>query len=335
VERRRRIEAYGLCRDDQQRVLLVPCTVANADPDAGDRWTLPGQAVAHGESPTQTLARVFAGTDIEIIRISQVISELDRQPEQLTHHDRLIFDVRLPDGDPTDGSPTGGGEIAGGRTDDGGGAIEGGGGTEGGGLAGARWVDRVTLGELTLEPFTAQAVGLALATSDEDPAAARPGADVLVTPNVVVVTPPARHQRFAAYGLVTDPAGRVLLARISEGYPGAGRWHLPGGGTDFGESATDGLLRELIEETAQRGRITGLLSVSHRHQRDAVGPERVAIDWHGVRVVFRAEVDQPTVPRVLEGNGSTVAASWFTPADALALDLTEVAYEAVAQYDSQ
>jgi 8-oxo-dGTP diphosphatase len=294
VERRRRIEAYGLCRDDEQRVLLVT--------GGPDRWTLPGAAVAHGESPAQTLARVFAGTDIEIIRIGQVITELDREPELLTHHDRLIFDVRVPGG---------------------------------GGPAGARWVDEGMLGELALEQFTAAALGLAPATPGEDPGATRPGADALVTPNVVAVTPPTRHQRFAAYGLVTDPAGRVLLTRISEGYPGAGRWHLPGGGTDFGETATEGLLRELVEETDQRGRITGLLTVSHRHQRDAVGPEQVAIDWHGVRVVFRAEVDQPTVPRVVEGNGSTVAASWFAAADALALDLTEVAHEAVARYDSQ
>src|SRR5262245_39341202 len=39
-----------------------------------------------------------------------------------------------------------------------------------------------------------------------------------------------RRQRFAVYALATDPEGRVLLARISNGYPGAGKWHLPGGG---------------------------------------------------------------------------------------------------------
>jgi ADP-ribose pyrophosphatase YjhB (NUDIX family) len=151
---------------------------------------------------------------------------------------------------------------------------------------------------------------------------------------VVPVAPPSRHQRFAAYGLVTDPAGRVLLTRIADGYPGAGRWHLPGGGTDFGETAADGLLRELIEETNQHGRITGLIGVSHRHQRDAVGPERVAIDWHGVRVVFAAQVDRPTPPRVMETVGSTQAASWFQRGEALMLDLTEVAHDAVANHDS-
>ena len=39
----------------------------------------------------------------------------------------------------------------------------------------------------------------------------------------------------------TDPAGRVLLTLIAPGYPGAGRWHLPGGGTDHGEQPAAGL----------------------------------------------------------------------------------------------
>src|SRR5690606_41135676 len=95
------------------------------------------------------------------------------------------------------------------------------------------------------------------------------------------------HQRFAPYGLVMDPAGRVLLTRIASGFPGAGRWHLPGGGTDFGESALAGLKRELQEETAQVGQVGEVLAVSHRHHHDAVGPEGVPIDWHGVRVVYR------------------------------------------------
>ena len=54
----------------------------------------------------------------------------------------------------------------------------------------------------------------------------------------VVADVPVTHvQRFAAYGLAADPAGRILLTRIAPGYPGAGTWHLPGGGTDFGEIA--------------------------------------------------------------------------------------------------
>ena len=300
MERRRRIQAYGLCRDEGGRVALIP-----------DLWTLPGDTIAHGEHPVATVTRAFAehGLRVEVGEIRDVITDLDRDPagQVLTHHDRLIFDVRALEGD----------------------------------LAGAVWVSPEKIATLPLAAYIVRALLPPL----DGGLASGLAADAMIDPPVTgpptpasnggPVTPPSRHQRFAAYGLVTDHAGRVLLARIADRYPGAGRWHLPGGGTDFGETAPAGLLRELIEETNQRGRITGLLGVSHRHQRDAVGPERVAIDWHAVRVVFRALVDEPTPPRVMEGAGSTGDASWFSTAEALTLELTEVAHEAIANHDAQ
>jgi 8-oxo-dGTP diphosphatase len=141
-------------------------------------------------------------------------------------------------------------------------------------------------------------------------------------------------QRFAAYGLATDPAGRVLLTRIATGYPGAGRWHLPGGGTDVGEQPAEALLRELHEETAQRGEITKLLGVTHRHNPRALGPEGYPIDWHTVRALYRVRVPEPDEPTVTEvTGGSTAEARWFAPADLGALDLTEVVQWATSQRD--
>lgn len=320
VERHRRIEAYGLYRDERGRVLLVP-----AEREPPDEWALPGGVVAHGEHPATTLARAFAGygRTVEVEGIREVITDLDRPGDGgvLTHHDRLIFDVRAFDVR----EPGVSGALATSGAD-----------------AGA-WVGPEQLADVALRPFTGRALGRGGVVADlpappgaQTPAAQTPAAQTLAarTP-VAPIPPPRRHQRFAAYGLVTDVDGRVLLTQIAVGYPGAGRWHLPGGGTDFGESAEVGFLRELIEETDQRGRITGLLSVSHRHQRDALGPERIAIDWHGVRVVFRALVERPTPPRVTEGAGSTQAAAWFEPAEALTLELTEVAHEAVAHHNAR
>jgi ADP-ribose pyrophosphatase YjhB (NUDIX family) len=143
-----------------------------------------------------------------------------------------------------------------------------------------------------------------------------------------------RVQRFAAYGVVTDPDKQVLLTRIADGYPGAGRWHLPGGGSDFGEQPTDALLRELFEETAQEAEVHDLLNVSSRHNPAALGPEGYPIDWHTVRVLYRAFVPAPDKPRVTEGaGGSTAAAGWFGPADLGVLDLTEFTRLALAQSD--
>jgi ADP-ribose pyrophosphatase YjhB (NUDIX family) len=139
-----------------------------------------------------------------------------------------------------------------------------------------------------------------------------------------------KGQRFAAYGLVADPSGRILLTEIARGYPGAGRWHLPGGGTNVGEQPAEALLRELFEETGQRGEITGLLGVTHRRSPGAIGPEGYPIDWHRVRALYRVLVPVPSPPRVTEAaGGSTAAAAWFTPAELPDLSMTEVVLWAV------
>ena len=187
----------------------------------------------------------------------------------------------------------------------------------------ASWVADAALTPGAVSPLAARALGL----GPDAPAPVAAPESVPVEPGVV-----RRRQRFAAYALVTDPGGRVLLTRIREGYPGAGSWHLPGGGTDPGEAAPAGVLRELIEETDQRGRIVGPLFVSHRYQRDALGPEGVPIDWHGVRVVYRAIVDQPTPARVTEAGGSTSDAAWMEVDDALGRSLTEVARDSITRY---
>ncbi len=139
-----------------------------------------------------------------------------------------------------------------------------------------------------------------------------------------------RRQRFAAYGLVSGPDDEVLLTLIAPGFPGAGLWHLPGGGTDFGESAEAALRREIVEETAQDGVVGPLLGISHRHHTQ--GMRGRSVDWHGVRAVYAVRVERPTTPRVLEEGGSTAAASWFSVAQARDLPLTEVAHAALARH---
>jgi 8-oxo-dGTP diphosphatase len=148
---------------------------------------------------------------------------------------------------------------------------------------------------------------------------------------------PARAgvQRFGAYGLVRDPGGRVLLTLIAAGYPGAGSWHLPGGGTDYGEQPRDALVRELAEETAQDGRITALLGTSSGHHPAALGPEGVPVDWHTVRVHFDVFVPSPRTPRVMESpGGSTERAAWFTHGELSGARLSEVAASLVTDLSS-
>ncbi len=148
-----------------------------------------------------------------------------------------------------------------------------------------------------------------------------------------------RAQRFAAYAVATDARERVLLTRIADGYPGAGLWHLPGGGTDFGETPGPALLRELAEETGQQGRLVSLLGVASHRDAAQIGPEGFPIDWHGVRAFYLVHVEQATPPLVHDVGGSTTEARWFTrpEIDAFRVGdvLTEVTVEALAALPRQ
>jgi ADP-ribose pyrophosphatase YjhB (NUDIX family) len=306
MERLRRIGAYGVCLDGRGRVLLVP---ARADVGViGGWWLLPGGGVQHGEHPEHAVVREFAdetGLRVEVVGLRDVVTDIDHifEPLGLRHHDRLIFEVRA----------TGGGLRA----------------EVGGSSSGAEWFGAEALPGVQLSEHTARALGLPL--SDAVLSARDRARRMLAEgPAAAVTSVSGSRQRFAAYGLVTNPSGEVLLTLISDGYPGAGHWHLPGGGTDFGEEAVDGLLRELIEETDQRGAIVGLIGASHRRNRNASRNGSKPIDLHGVRVVFRVAVTEPTPPRVMEVAGSTVAAAWFTPQRAARLPLTEITRDHLA-----
>ncbi|MBM0229670.1 NUDIX domain-containing protein [Micromonospora sp. ATA51] len=290
MEERRRIGAYGVCRDGE-RVLLVR---GSATADFPGVWQLPGGGLDHAEHPEAAVVREFAeetGLTVAVAGLRDAVADVTRYPdlEVALHTDRIIFDVTPTAGTLRD-------EVD--RTSD---------------LA--AWFTPAEAAGLPLLPFTAELLGLPV-----DPLPART-ARAPFGP-----APTDRRQRFAAYGLVTDPAGRVLLTMIAEGYPGAGKWHLPGGGTDHGEQPAAGLLRELVEEAGQLGRVVELLAVDNLHNPAALGPEGRPLDWHGVRVIYRVLVDAPTEAVVTElAGGSTARAAWFLPEQVNGLRLTDVA----------
>jgi ADP-ribose pyrophosphatase YjhB (NUDIX family) len=265
------------------------------------QWTLPGGGVEQGEHPDDAVVREFAeetGLSVRIDTLRTVTADVVRLATgPLEHTDRLVYDVSVI-----------GGSLraeTGGTTD----RVE--------------WIPSQELAGLSLMPFTAYALGLTdsppPATSSDEPLAR-----------------PERVQRFGAYAAATDPDRRILLTQISEGYGGAGLWHVPGGGTDHGETPEQALHRELYEETSQRGRVTGLLGVSHRYDPAALGPEKRPIDWHTIRILFRVEIDVPTEAVITEdAGGSTSQAGWFTRDEIDKLELTELARAAVEEIDSE
>ncbi len=304
LEALRRIAAYAVLTDEAKKVLLVRASGLSGTPGW---WTLPGGAVAHGEHPNETVVRETAaetGLSIAVTGLSDVLADMRALPHRgvTLHTDRVVYTARVRGGSLRDrvGQPT---DLV-------------------------RWFSREQMSELPLRRFTAVALGLPPAeeqTPDEVPDFpsfhAAPGPDGL-----------HRAQRFAAYAVATDRQRRVLLTRVAPNYPGAGRWHLPGGGTDYGEQPGAALIRELAEETGQRGRLIALLGVASHRDPASLGPEGYPIDWHGVRAFYRVQVDRATRPRVHDQGGSTSEARWMRVEEAAALspdEITEVTAEAM------
>lgn len=119
-----------------------------------------------------------------------------------------------------------------------------------------------------------------------------------------------RRTRLAAY-VVAVNASRLLLARIADGYPGAGLWTLPGGGVEFGEHPEDALVREVYEESGLAINSFRYLGIDSR-----VYPARDGtIELHAIRMIYSAELSGP--PRVIEVDGSVDTVQWV-PLDDLA-----------------
>lgn len=114
--------------------------------------------------------------------------------------------------------------------------------------------------------------------------------------------------RVAAYAVITDDDGRVLLARWTEGRRLA--WTMPGGGLEEGEDPEDAMRREVREETGYVARVGELLGIhsrvipASRRTREADAP------LHTLRIVYTAEITGGRLR--FEENGSTDMAAWFT-----------------------
>ena len=121
-------------------------------------------------------------------------------------------------------------------------------------------------------------------------------------------------RRLAAYAVVLVD-GRVLLTQLSKDTPAPGAWTLPGGGIDPGESPLHAVLREVHEETAHELVDPRLLDVDATHFTGRSPSGRLE-DFHGIGVIYRAQVREAFEPRVIEVGGSTVAAAWV-PLDRL------------------
>ena len=122
--------------------------------------------------------------------------------------------------------------------------------------------------------------------------------------------------RVAAYAVITDDQGRMLLPHWSENAHSG--WTMPGGGIDPGEDPADAAVREVFEETGYHVELDGVLGVD---SFVIPGAERVHPQdrpVHALRIVYRAHVVGGELR--VEENGSTDGVAWHTPEEIDALD---------------
>ena len=97
--RRQRIAAYGVCRDEAGRLLLV-----RASPRLTVRghWFLPGGGVQHGEHPLDSLRREIleeSGLTVTLGPLLEVLSDVRGIPDDVSLHTvRIIYEVESWEG---------------------------------------------------------------------------------------------------------------------------------------------------------------------------------------------------------------------------------------------
>lgn len=123
--------------------------------------------------------------------------------------------------------------------------------------------------------------------------------------------------RVAAYGIIKQDE-RILLCRISDSVPhSVGKWTLPGGGIEFGESPEQAMIREVREETGLRATPLKVAGVDSLLVKNTEG------ERHGIRIIYHTQHEPGAL--VFEQAGSTDCCQWFVRAEAYNLPLVALA----------
>lgn len=113
-----------------------------------------------------------------------------------------------------------------------------------------------------------------------------------------------QRTRIAAYGLIVR-GGELLLCRLSAVVPAhQGKWTLPGGGIEFGESPEAAMVREVEEETGLVVEPDRLATVD-----SIVIVDEDGIQHHNLRVIYFATVTGGELRSELDG--TTDLCQWW------------------------
>jgi 8-oxo-dGTP diphosphatase len=118
--------------------------------------------------------------------------------------------------------------------------------------------------------------------------------------------------------VVTDEQGRLLM--IQRGHdPGAGLWSIPGGRIEPGETDTQALVREMLEETNLQVKVGRLIG---RVQRPGLGGAVIDIRDYAATVTGGT----------LHAGDDAADARWVTTAELALLEVTEGLIETLTEW---
>ena len=113
--------------------------------------------------------------------------------------------------------------------------------------------------------------------------------------------------------IIWDDTGRVLLTRRSDN----GRWCLPGGAHESGESGEECCIRETLEETGLQVRVVRLVGVY-------TTPHRITIYADGNRAqFFTLSFEAEAIGGTLGLSDETTEFGYFTPDEVRSMDVLE------------
>jgi 8-oxo-dGTP diphosphatase len=90
---------------------------------------------------------------------------------------------------------------------------------------------------------------------------------------------PRASLRHVVVHAVVEREAALLLVRRAPHLLEGGKWGLPGGFLDRDESLSDGVLRELREETGWEGKVSALMRINSRPDRPHEDRQNVAFDF--------------------------------------------------------